>query len=316
MKLMNERERTKLLETVNERAKVIETGVQAVVSGYQPAMFVWGPPGLGKTRMLTTLLDALVGKGWRHHTAYATPKALILSIADQSQSIHLFEDCEAMLKIEKSAGILRAACGQVGDRNRWVTHETAHENIRINFTGGIIIATNQNLAKGTGPLQGVASRFRPLLWTMTVEERIAAILNIAEGGWVRGSTRVSPTDCMKVASTLIDMVMDTRLGVELDIRLFTEHCLPAFAHARTTGTVNSWQDTILAKLTGTVETVGEAREEKTQRLRQLALQVSMAPGNTKTRLHRWHELTGLGKAIYYRHLADAAAAERQLKNPS
>jgi hypothetical protein len=316
MRTMNEKERVALLERVNERGRTLETAVAAVVQGYQSALFIHGPPGLGKTHLLTTMLDGLAGKGWRHHTAYSTPKALMLSIAEEPAAIHLFEDCEAMLKMGLSASILRAACGAPGDRQRWVTYETAHEKLRVNFTGGIVIATNGNLAKGSGPLQGVASRFRPILWTMTLDERIACILNIAEAGWVKGIMRVNAKDAIKVAHALIGMVHDSRLDVELDLRLFTEHALPAFAYSTAKGQGDGWQDMLLAKLTGTAETVTEAREEKTRRLRQLALQLSVGEGTSKQRANRWKEMTGLGQAIYYRHLRDARADEKKIVKSS
>lgn len=312
MKRETPKERDDLLTRVCERAKIIETAVQSVVQGYTPALFVHGPPGLGKTRMLTTMLDGLAGKSWRHHTAYSTPKALMLSLAEDPSAIHLFEDCERMLKMDLSASLLRAACGAPGDRQRWVTYETAHETLRVNFTGGVIIASNENLAKKSGPLQGVASRFRPILWTMTLQERRAAIVNIAEQGWTRGKVSVSAKDALKVANALLDMIEDARLDVQLDIRLFTEHALPAFAHAASMGDPDGWADILLAKLTGTCETVSESRDAKSERLRQLALQIDASSGSGKEKLARWVSATQLGKAIYYRHLREAKQGEKKL----
>src|SRR5258708_4958438 len=102
-----ESEMKALLAKVDGRRKMLETSVQAVVQGYSPALFCWGPAGLGKTHLLTTMLDGLLLGGWRHHTAYSTPKALMLSIAEQPGAIHLFEDCERLLKTDLSASILR-----------------------------------------------------------------------------------------------------------------------------------------------------------------------------------------------------------------
>src|SRR6516225_1509960 len=145
MKLPNEKTRKKLLETIEGKRSIIETSLAQVVGGYTSSLFVWGSPGLGKTHVITTILDALAPGVWRHHTAYSTPKALVISLAESPSMIHVFEDCERMLKTDLSASILRAACGSPGDRERWVTWETANERFRINVTGGIVIATNADL---------------------------------------------------------------------------------------------------------------------------------------------------------------------------
>lgn len=313
MKKMSEKEMATHLGRVNERRKIIESSIAAVVQGFQPAFFVYGPPGLGKTHMLSTLLDAMAGKGWRHHTAHSTPKALMLTLAEDPAAIHVYEDCERMLKTELCASILRAACGAPGDRERWVTYETAHETLRVKVTGGIVIATNQNLAKTNGPLQGVASRFRPMLWSMTLDERIATIFKMAEGGWSRGNVRVSPSECCKVALALVDMVQDTRLSIDLDLRLFAEHALPAYAHCKTTSDADRWQDILLAKLTGSISTVVEAREEKARRLKTLALMLDRTHKTTKDKVQAWRDATQLGQAIFYRHLRDARADEKALQ---
>ena len=69
---------------------------------------LYGPPGLGKTHQLTILLDAIAGSGWHHHTAHSTPRALVDSLRAAPYAVHLFEDCEKVLKTELSASILRA----------------------------------------------------------------------------------------------------------------------------------------------------------------------------------------------------------------
>lgn len=304
MKLPQGKERQANLDRVEARRRILETSIQAVVQGFSPALFVWGPPGLGKSHVLTTLLDGLTPGLWKHHTAYSTPKALMLSLAESPAAIHLFEDCEKMLKTDLSASILRAACGAPGDRIRWVTYETAHERFKVNFTGGIVIATNQNLARQSGPLQGVASRFRPIKWDMNLEERLAVISSIADYPWQKGKVALTKTECHKVAVALVELVEQQADSLDLDLRLFTEHALPAFAHAKHTGSAN-WQDVLLAKLSGVAKTEGERQDEKTARLQTLAELIDRGGGTTKSKVSDWKAKTGLGQAIYYRHLRKA-----------
>ena len=284
-----------------QRRAILENAVQSVVKGFTSAIFCWGPPGLGKSHLLTVMLDGIAGKGWKHHTAYSTPKALLMSMAEAPNSVHLFEDCERMLKTDLAASLLRAACGSPNDRQRWVTYKTANEDFKINFTGGIIIATNQNLSKLNGPLQGVASRFRPIRWDMTLQERVAVILKIAEQPSIKGGIKLTAKQCHKVATSLIDMVNDSRSELDLDLRLFTEHALPAFAQSLGNPGMN-WLDLMQAKLIGQAQTVEEGQGERTERLRELAQKIAAEGGKTKQKIDKWKSLTGLGQAIYYRHL--------------
>lgn len=309
MKLPQGKERQAHLDRVEARRRILETSVQAVVQGFSPALFVWGPAGLGKTHVLTTLLDGLCPGVWKHHTAYSTPKALMLAIAESPASLHLFEDCEKMLKTDLSASILRAACGAPGERMRWVTYETAHERFKVNFTGGILIATNSNLSRQTGPLQGVASRFRPICWSMTLDERLSVISQIADYPFSKGKVTLSESECHKVAVALVELVEQQADAMDLDIRLFTEHALPAYAHAKHTGQTN-WQDVLLAKLSGVARTEGERQDEKTSRLQTLAEFIDRSGGTTKSKVGDWRAKTGLGQAIYYRHLKRAQARGR------
>lgn len=301
MKKMSKKELDKCLSELSKRRQVMGSAVAAVVKGFSPALFVWGPPGLGKSHELTLLLDGAVGKAWRHHTAYSTPKALMMSIAEDTSSIHLFEDCEKMLKNELTSSILRAACGSPNDRERIVTYETANETIRVRFTGGIIVASNENLARSNGPMQGVASRFRPMKWDMSLPERVAMLTQIASYPHRKGGVDLSPKECGKVLSELLELVDDSQSELPLDLRLFTEHALPAYAQSKVSPDMN-WKDLLLSKLSGLTQTDAENQAQRTQRLTQLAQKIHMEGGKGADKLVKWKSITGLGQAIYYRHL--------------
>jgi len=301
MKTMTTAEITKQMERIDKRREILERGVQSVVKGFTTAMFVWGPPGLGKSHLLTTMLDGLAGSGWHHHTAYATPKALFQTLYDRPAAIHLFEDCEKVLKTDLSSSILRAACGAPNERERWVTYETAHEKCRFVFSGGIIVATNENLNRKNGPMAGVASRFRPICWNLELRERIAVILTIAGTARTCNGVPLSVKECRKVAAELIAMTTASSSPLDLDIRLYTEHALPAYAQSLTEPSTR-WQDLMQAKLLGTATTVEDTQEQRTRKLQQLAQKIHAEAKTSKDRVAKWKELTGLGQAIFYRHL--------------
>lgn len=304
MKRMTEKQIESHVKTVEGRKRILEDGITAVASGFTSGMFVYGPGGLGKSHLLTQMLDNICDKGWRHHTSHSTPKALFLALLQSPDAIHLYEDCELMLKTQLTASILRAACGSPNDRARRVTYETASEDMKFDFRGGIIIATNQNLARLNGPLQAVASRFRPILWDMTLEERIAMIVTISRNPHKRGTVELTAKECEKVAWELIEETCDSSSKVDLDLRLFTEHALPAFAQAKIDPTMD-WKALIRAKLMGIAQSTEETQADKTRRLEQLAQKIASEGGTTKEKIAKWRKLTELGQAIYYRHLKSA-----------
>jgi hypothetical protein len=315
MKLPNRKRLKEVLDLIEKRKETLRRSVDAVVKGFSPAAFVWGDPGLGKSHLLTSLLDQHCGQTWKHHTAYTTPKGLVQELSAHRDAIHLFEDMEGMFKTETTASILRAACGSPNDRQRWVTWQTNDDKIEFAFRGGIIVATNANLAKTNGPLQGVASRFRPLRWDMTPEERLCTILSIAETGHVKNGVIITKQEAKHVAITLCDMVLDHRLEVALDIRLYTEHALPAFAQAKQTPGMD-WIELLVAKLTGSTQTIDETRDQKTKRLETLAGMIDTQGGSSKEKLDKWKQATGLNKAMYYRHLKNAKRPSITITGPA
>lgn len=300
MKLPSGKEREKLLNLVEERRASIEDSVKSVCHGFTPALFVWGSPGLGKSHLLTTMLHGLLGTNWRHHTTYSTPKGIVLSLAENPDQVHVFEDCEAMIRTGACAAVLRAACGAPADRERWVTWETAHEKLKVKVTGGIIIVTNENLARRTGPMQGVASRFRPVCWHMTTPEIMATIASIADNGWKKGTQTVTPKECHKVAESLAEILTREAPEVPLDIRLYCEHALPAYAYSKHAGK-SDWESVLAAKITGTAKSANERQTERTDRLQKLAQLITSTVTGKKERLDKWKEATGLGKSIFYRY---------------
>jgi hypothetical protein len=295
----------KCLAALGKREAILTAQIQAVCQGYTTACFVHGPGGLGKTHMIVSVLEGIKGKEWRHHTAYTTAKALMMAIAEYPNAVHLFEDCEKMYKTDVSSSILRAACGSPKQRARVVTYETATERHSVTFTGGIIIVSNEDLGRAKGPLAAVASRFKPVKWDLTVQERIARIIQIAGLGWTKGASLVTPKECLDVAKYLIEEMLQGEVQCPVDIRTFVEHALPAYLQHREGRTTVPWKDIIRAKLAGQINHQ-ERRGERADRLATLALAIAAdAKLDRKAKVAKWTAETGLGQTIFYRHLKNA-----------
>jgi hypothetical protein len=312
MAIMSQKQQEKILKGLEERRKILEDAVVAVVRGFSPALFVWGAPGLGKSHLLTTMLEALADNGWRHHTGHSTPKGLFLSLYESPHAIHLYEDCEQVLKTDMTASILRAACGAPNQRERLITYKTAHEDLRCHFFGGVIIATNANLSRTNGPMQGVSSRFRPIRWDMTYEERIAMILRLSEREYSKMGVVLTKKECRKVALRLIEICASSDSDRQLDLRLYTEHALPAYAQAKESPSMK-WEDLLNAKLSGVANTMQGGQEERTRALQQLAQKIDLEGGNGKEKIEKWKRLSECGPAMYYRHLKGGRQAAAKVK---
>lgn len=306
MKKMTPKQIREHTETVMQRRKLVMDGVESVCKGFSTALFVWGPGGLGKSHVLRECLIAMNGKNWKHHTAHSTPKALFLALLESPNDVHLYEDCEKVLKTDLSASILRAACGAPDQQERLITYETNNEKLRFNFRGGIIFATNENLSRTNGPMQAVASRFRPIKWDMTLEERIATIYNIASKDRVINGVHVTAKQAKMVADELIQMTTKSTSTLMLDLRLFAEHALPAFAQNQANPGMK-WHDLMNAKINGIAITNEMSQQERTLSMRALAVRIDLEGGTTKEKIAKWKEQTELGQAIYYRHLREGKA---------
>ena len=297
-----------LIGEVEKRRQEMLDRVRAVAQGYTTALFVFGPGGMGKTHHITTELDGLCGQGWIHHTAYTTPKALFLALHAAPAAIHVFEDCESMYKVDVASSILRAACGAPRGGLRRITYQTAAEDLTCVFTGGIIIVSNESLArKGSGPLNAVASRFRPLKWELTREEIMATILTMAANASDDRGLHLKIADRMDVAKWMIDSMADDAT-LRVDLRTFAEHALPLYAQAVNGDSVTDWKQMLLTTLRGG-EQAGETREQREQKWQDLALYLAdnASYAGTDDRIKEWARLADMGQAQYYRYLRQARA---------
>jgi hypothetical protein len=308
--IMTRKQKEEIMKRVEKRRENLRSQVRGVCQGFTSALFVWGPGGLGKSHVIVEEVDGLCGKGWEHHKGFSTARGMFLDLAERPDVIHVYEDCENLYKNATAASLLRETCGAPKQRDRTVSYRTNSEDMCITFRGGVIIVSNENLSRLTGPLAAVASRFRPVEWSLSVEERMAVISDIAESPWVKGQWFLKPVECQRVARWLIEEMASGQTGPPVDIRFFVEHGLPAYAQFLSSPKDDrvDWREILRAKMKGSVCSALEDRATRNARLEAIALRLAGRKDlDTSGRVAAWRSETGLGQAIYYRHLKAAQA---------
>jgi hypothetical protein len=302
--IMKEDEYESLIETIDRKSDVIRSHVQQVCMGDVCAMFLWGKPGRGKSHIVLNELDVMVKNKWRHHKGMTSPKGIFLVFQEDPTFVHCFEDCEDMYKHQIGSNLLRCACGEESDRDRIIPWKTQNEDFKVRFTGGVIIISNEDMRKTKGPLAAVASRCKPVQWSLTKRELICLMLKISQKGWKGKKGTLTPVQCIQVAEYLITQMTEDTHGLDVDLRMFCEHCLPAFAWWLRSDKKVDWKDIIKSKLQGEIPTP-QTRDEKSQYHQRIASEIDLLKIPIFKKHELWKEKTGLGKSIYHRHLSRA-----------
>lgn len=291
-----------ILEQIARRTAVVRESVRAVSQGYCPAFFLHGPAGHGKSHAVIAQLDDDPGpKKWIHHNSHVTAAALCEALYYGSDRVHLFEDCEHLYKDKIAAGLLRSACAATCGKIRLVTYETKRKLYRFAFDGGIIIVSNESLAKH-GVLGAIASRFGPVNWRLSPEEIVAVIERSADSGYAVKGQQISAAECHEVAGFLTEQLDAAK---QIDLRSYFAHALPAYCSWRNGNTTAHWTDVVIAKLQGEIQV--ERRDERLDRERLIARQCFDSGNDTIERLSKWNAATGKGKQAFYDRLNEAQA---------
>lgn len=116
--------------------------------------------------------------------------------------IHFFEDLEKIYKDHDCQGILIAACGGKKTHKRIVQWHKHKIDIDFEFTGGIIITSNDRLDPRPGRLGAVASRFSPQEWKLSDPELAALMRQIALTEYQEH--RLSKSEACEVAEFVIE----------------------------------------------------------------------------------------------------------------
>ena len=134
--------------------------MQSIVNGVHKSAIIYGPPGLGKTHIITSTLNdnqLVEGKDYALLRSHTTPLMLyiMLYLFRENGKFVVLDDCDGIYLNETGLNLLKAAMdntfGQVGwASSQDLSHPITKQPIpnKFVFEGTLIISTNIRLATG------------------------------------------------------------------------------------------------------------------------------------------------------------------------
>lgn len=294
-----------ILAELEKQTDCVITQIQLTIKGKPNGFFIWGPGGHGKSYVVRQALQP-VRSQVKWTTTDVSGKGLFNLLQEYPSHIHVFEDMEKMYKQADCQSILRAACGGQSIDERWIHWEKdglRHED-PFQFTGTIIIISNEDPRGVSLKMGAIASRFAPQKWELTDPQLAAKIRDVALN--TPCDYGLSAAERWEVAEFVIEEMQKRPMGIYVELRTFCEHAIPAYHHDKLGKSLTPWQDVVRAKIKGGPRR--SFRDADTERLMHLACQSYFSGSDAATRVAKWTELTEKGKSQFYQYWEKARDA--------
>src|SRR5262249_18311454 len=99
--------------------------------------------------------------------------------------VHYVEDAESLMDDKNALGVLRSALWSQSQEKppiREVTWTVSRRMARFNFTGGLIVISNENLAESSPVIRAIKTRINVLRIDFSNEEILALMKEICRKG--------------------------------------------------------------------------------------------------------------------------------------
>jgi hypothetical protein len=291
---------TDLLVALDTKLDHVRDVVKGVVKGYQPGVFLYGEGGTSKSYTVLQTLQQMKCKYILHNTRI-TGRGLVDALEEAPAALHFIEDAETLMGDKTSYGVLRSACwSQSTERPmvRPVTWRAFKTTIRFDFTGGLIIISNVNLADSIPEIRAIKTRINVLSVDVSPDEIKALMKKIALAGYAFGEYFLPVDECMEVRQFVIEKLAEMHKG--LDIRLMING-FKDFIQWQNGDSKTHWEQLVLGRMTEQVQK-GVSRKSVNVEKQKMALEIRAMklPGTDLAKVVK--ERMGISVPAYYRAL--------------
>ncbi len=277
------------LQSFQTKLTLIEDRVRSVAGLYHTGCYLVGRPGTSKSFTVKKELDQ-TGVAWVYKNARMTPMGLFCFIAEHPDQILVLDDIGSLFKSEQALQILLAALDGDPTKARTITYKSKDEDLRVQFTGGIIALSNSPLR--SDPLaKALGSRVVLVEHEPTDEEIAAYIYQLA----LNGTDGLTATECIEVSEFLISETRDADL--RLDLRQY-DKAVRDYRQYKNGHSQTPWRDLVRTSLMRLATESHEplSKKEEIENQRQLVRQVMQQFPDD---IHAQLNATGLKKSTFY-----------------
>ena len=291
--------------SLERKHEVIRSRIRGAAAGYNTGCLLTGRAGTGKSFIVEQTLREENAR-YRVVNNWITPKRLFQRIRELANGgVLVLDDVPGLLADKQAQGVLLAACAEPhpgGERSRLVTWETSRETMRVQFSGAVIVISNERL-KSDEVSKALLNRLRHLSHDPTDEELLDQALRI-----VGESERDRET---------VEYAFETaaEAGVRMTMRL-ARHALADRRQCDDGRSDADWRRLVRSNLVS----AGTAAEEPPPETKaeQIEREVAVAGKAWEAHGDDWRtacEETGLSKDTYYRRLKHYKDRRRRAAKP-